>query len=114
MDLFLINDWKQNIQILENYDTIGMFLFEPDEESRKQGEPDNRKTYAGHFWWSNSEHLKSLDLLTKDYQKGRGEFHLLDKEDVKFYLIPTDHFWSKDLDLHKHEIEDSHIFPVGW
>lgn len=114
MDLFLINDWKQNIQILKNYDTIGMFLFEPDEESRKQGEPDNRKTYAGHFWWSKSEHLKTLDHLTKDYQKGRGEFHLLDKQDVKFYLIPTNHFWSKDLDLHRHEVEDSHIFPAGW
>lgn len=114
MDLFLINDWKQNIEILKDYDTIGMFMFEPDEESRKVDEPDNRKTYAGHFWWSKSEYLKTLDYLKKDYQKGRGEFHLLDKPEVKYYLIPTEHFWPKNLDLHKHEVKDEHIFPKGW
>lgn len=115
MDLFLIHDWKKNQEILNTYDTSGMFLFEPDEESRKQGEPNNRKTYAGWFWWSKSEYIRELNYLSHKMDKGKGgEFWLLDKDDVKYYVIPTDHFWPKHLDLHKHEVEDKHIFPEGW
>lgn len=115
MDLYLINKWEICQNNLEKYDTDGMFLFEPGEDSRKEGEPDNRKTYAGWFWWSKSEYIKKLPYLKHKMDKGKGgEFWLLDNPDVKYHVINTNHFWPKDLDLHKDEVEDSYLFPQGW
>jgi len=113
MDLYLIHDWQKNIELLNEYDTTGCFLFEPDELTRKADEPDNRKTYAGHFWWSKSNYIKSLELISKDYQKGRGEFHLLDNNNVKYFNIETPS-WPRELDLHKDEVNDEYIFPEAW
>ena len=64
-DLHIINHWVERLQELENNDVSGGWLFKPDEETRKFGEPDNRKTFAGHFWWANSSYLKTLEPLTK-------------------------------------------------
>lgn len=114
MDLYLIKEWKYAQNILKYYDTHGIFIFEPGEDSRKVDEPDNRKTYAGHFWWSKSEYLRKLDFISKDYQKSRGEFHLLDYPDVKYHIIPTDFPWLSGIDFHKHETNDEYFFPEGY
>lgn len=114
MDLFLIKYWQYSQNILQYYDTHGIFLFEPGQNTRKIDEPENRKTYAGHFWWSKSEYLRKLDFISKSYQKSRGEFHLLDFEDVKYHVIPTDYPWLKDKDFHKDETNDEYFFPEGW
>lgn len=111
MDLFMINKWKENQNILENYDTSGIFFFEPDEESRKEGEPDNRKTYAGWFWWATSSHLKTIEPFTYRMDRGKGgEFSLITPE-CKFYVMETG---FPDVDLHKVPWCDESIFPVGW
>lgn len=115
MDLFLIKNWKDCQKILETYDTQGIFIFEPDEDSRKEGEPDNRKTYAGWFWWSKSQYIKKLPYLNHRMDKGKGgEFWLLDHPDVKYHVTPTDFPWLKDKDFHQHETDDENFFPEGW
>ena len=112
MDLFMIHKWKENQNILENYDTSGIFFFEPDEESRKEGEPDNRKTYAGWFWWSKSEHLKKIDFLTHRMDRGKGgEFSLI-TPDCKYYVMETN--FPTDVDLHQQVWCDESKFPEGW
>lgn len=114
MDLHLIRNWEYAQDILKYYDTHGIFIFKPGEDSRKPDEPDNRKTYAGHYWWSKSEYIRTLDLIDKNYQKSRGEFHLLDKADVKYHVTPTNYPWLYEKDFHKDEMDDEFYFPKGW
>ena len=110
-DLHIINYWVERLQELENHDISGGWLFKPDEETRKAGEPDNRKTFAGHFWWANSNYIKNLEPLTKEIQKGRGEFWLMDNPDVKIYEIDTK---LTGFDLHREVRCDESLFPKGW
>ncbi len=111
LDLYILCHWNERILELENYDVSGGWLFKPDEETRKIGEPDNRKTFAGHFWWANSNHIKKLGTLTKEIQKGRGEFWLLDTPDVKINEIDTKLY---GFDLHREVRCDESLFPLGW
>lgn len=112
LDLFMIYEWKKNQDILEDFDTSGIFYFQPDEESRKPGEPDNRKTYAGWFWWAKSSHLKKIDNFTHRMDRGKGgEFSLL-TEDCKYYVMETG--FPNTVDLHKEVWCDEKIFPQGW
>lgn len=110
-DLHIINHWVERLQELENNDVSGGWLFKPDEETRKFGEPDNRKTFAGHFWWANSSYIKTLEPLTKEIQKGRGEFWLLDNPSVKIYEIDTKLY---GFDLHREVRCDESLFSKGW
>ena len=112
LDLFMINKWKENQEILKTHDCNGIFFFEPDEASRKAGEPDNRKTYAGWFWWANSSHLKKIDYFTHRMDRGKGgEFSLITPE-CKYHVMETG--IPTTVDLHREVWCDEKIFPVGW
>ena len=113
MDFFLIKKWKEHQDILKNHDTSGVFLFDPDEDSRKEGEPDNRKTYAGFFWWAKSDHLKKIKPFTWRMDRGKGgEFGIITQE-CNFYWMKTD-FFPEGFDFHKHVWCDESIFDEGW
>jgi hypothetical protein len=111
MDLFMINKWKENQDILKEHDTSGCFFFAPDEKSRKEGEPDNRKTYAGWFWWATSEHLKTIEPFTYRMDRGKGGEFALITSNCRYHVMETG---FPDLDLHQVVWCDESIFPIGW
>lgn len=113
MEYFLIHNWEICQKTLEEFDTDGAWLWAPTDESRKPGEPDNRKTYAGHFWWARSSYISKRRKMEFWFDLGRGgEFWLLDTPDGKFHDIEVP--YTGGYDLYQDYMCDESIFPPGW
>ena len=57
LEYFTIHKWKENIELLNNYDCVGT---EYNKTAYMNGMPMNFPHYSGNFWWANSNHIKKL------------------------------------------------------
>lgn len=80
MEHFCISKWKQNIALLDIFDTIGTSQIEANNGWYKNH-------YAGNFWWSKSEYIKTLIDVEKIQSNGRfkAEMLILSNPNVKAF-----------------------------
>lgn len=71
MEYFNIEQWQQCVELLDNYDTVGVDL----RKGVEQGRP--YKAYAGNFWWINSNVLPRLPILSP-HDRMNAEFWFTD------------------------------------
>lgn len=63
MEYFLIDNGTHCINSLDYYDTIGCNILNKNEELISNISNKHCYHYSGNFWWSKSEHIKTLDIL---------------------------------------------------
>jgi hypothetical protein len=84
MEYFIIHRWKDCIQALNEYDTVGTeYIFHSTLINQNTGEEETEWNphYSGNFWWVNSSYITKLDpnylyLEDKGWSRYRSEFWL--------------------------------------
>lgn len=120
---FCVDKWKNNIELLKEYDTVGCnmkgeYKYFNEQLSYKFGIDSNKlpKCYAGNFWWTTSDYLRKLPNIKNIipveeyysmpsynvmYRKYRMlcEMYILSNPDVKCY-----NYLTTDKDLYREKI----------
>jgi hypothetical protein len=77
MEYFVIDKWKQCVNMLDEYDCVGANLNPVGLTLWGNGETTEpvpgTYNYTGNFWWSNAKHIQTLDhkFLSSDYRIDR-------------------------------------------
>ena len=73
MEYFNILKWKECIELLNDYDTVGTELLVDDYYGNFWGDH-----YCGNFWWANASYIKTLDpnYLTRNSEKPHETTHI--------------------------------------
>lgn len=77
MEYFVIDKWKECVEMLDEYDCVGSNLNPVGETLWSDGTTtipvEGTYNFTGNFWWATAKHIQSLDhkFLTSDYRIDR-------------------------------------------
>jgi len=77
MEYFVIDRWKECVEMLDEYDCVGSNLNSVGETLWSDGTTtkplEGTYNFTGNFWWSNAKHIQTLDhkFLYSDYRIDR-------------------------------------------
>lgn len=77
MEHFVIDKWKECVEMLDEYDCVGSNLNSVGETLWTDGTTtkpvEGTYNFTGNFWWSNAKHIQTLDhkFLSSDYRIDR-------------------------------------------
>lgn len=77
MEYFVIDKWKECVEMLNEYDCVGSNLNSVGETLWTDGTTtkpvEGTYNFTGNFWWSNAKHIQTLDhkFLYSDYRIDR-------------------------------------------
>lgn len=77
MEYFVIDKWKECVDMLDEYDCVGSNLNPVGETLWSDGTTtkplEGTYNFTGNFWWSNAKHIQTLDhkFLYSDYRIDR-------------------------------------------
>ena len=119
MEYFIIETWRNNIDMIDNYKTFGCELWDfRENNSNKKKDQHNGKHYSGNFWWAKSTYINSLPnpyIFAKNGNDrfGCGEFWILKSPnfDIKEHKILFQTESNPTFDRPKHDIYDDPIPP---
>jgi hypothetical protein len=84
MEYFVIERWRDCVDILDTYDTCGVDLHE------------NPSYYSGNFWWANSSYIRKLPIVNKDKTTNQAILELQQKYPPHTFHRYYAEFWLLD------------------
>jgi len=107
LEYFNIEKWKKNIELLNEYDTVGSNYI--------KGKDWYNNHYSGNFWWTSSDYLKKLEVIdniqiirpgVNNTDRYKAEMWLLSNDKAKFYNWNTIGCSGKDEDFKSLDYRD--------